>query len=125
SFYRRTEEEGRWEKERYPGNAKFYGRISLSFPVKREMDYDLLNLAVLDETSETLFLAWGQTWEGLEGIDLGGLKLEVGLEATTSGRTLGGLFPFKVTTGLVYPLLGIAKEDQRGWIYIKIGLPLF
>ena len=123
SFYRKTEK-GKWEKEHFPGNIKLSGQFSLSFPAKREMDYDLANLAVLDEVREALFLTWGQTWEGLEDIDFTSLKLEVGLEATTSGRTLGGLFPFSITVGFAYPLLGIEPEGQRGWGYIRVQLPL-
>ena len=123
SFYRKAEEG--WVRERYPGDMKLYSRLSLSLPAKREMDYDLAGLAVLDGLSETAFLAIGGTWESLEELDLREVKLEVGLEATVSGRTLGGLFPFKIITGFAYPLLGIAPEDRQGRIYIEVQLPLF
>ncbi|HID12085.1 MAG TPA: hypothetical protein EYP17_12445 [Candidatus Latescibacteria bacterium] len=123
SFYERADK-GRWEKRRYPGNAKLYSRFSLSFPVRREMDYDLANLAVLDEVREALFIEGGWTWERLEDLDFRGLKLEMGLEGRLTGRTLGGLFPFEITIGFAYPLLGIEPENRRGQIYLGVQLPL-
>ncbi|MFQ6090151.1 MAG: hypothetical protein ACE5LD_01740, partial [Candidatus Bipolaricaulia bacterium] len=122
SFYRKEGEE--WLKEGFPGEVKLAGRLALSLPVRRELDYDLANLAVIDEVVETVFLAGGQTWEGLEGLDFGGLKLEAGVEAAFLGRTLGGLFPINFTVGFAYPLLGVEPENRRGQIYLGVQLPL-
>jgi len=122
SFYGRTDE-GRWEKRRYPGNAKLYGRFSLSLPVRREMDYDLANLAVIDEVRETLFIAGGWTGKGPTDLSFRGLRLEAGLEGRFAGRTLGGLFPFAITLGFAYPLAGIEPENRRGQVYLGVQLP--
>ena len=126
SFWERTEEGGE-RKLLYPGEVKLFSRLALSFPAKREMDYDLLGLALIEETRERLYLALGETWEGLGEVQmsLDELKAEVGMEGLISGRTLGGLFPFTATVGFAYPLLGIEPEDRQGRIYISLELPLF
>lgn len=121
SFYRREGE--KWVKESFPGNVKLAGELALSLPLRREMDYDLAGLAVIDELRGRAFLAFGQTWEGLGQLDLSGLKLEVGTEEVLSGRTLGGLFPISFTIGYAYPLLGAPPEAQRGRLYLELELP--
>lgn len=123
SFYRK--EGGKWVKESYPGDLKLAGRVSLSFPARREMDYDLANVAVLDEFGGSFFLAFGQTWERLENLDLKELRLEVGAESRVAGRTLGGLFPLNITFGFAYPLLGLEPENRQARLYLELQLPLF
>ncbi len=123
SFYHKTEE-GKWEKAHFPGTVKLSGRLSLSLPAKREMDYDLANLAVIDEVRQALFLAGGQSWEVFEDIGFGNFKLEAGFEGEFVGRTLGGLFPLHFTIGFAYPFLGIEPENRRGRIYFGVRLPL-
>lgn len=121
SFYRREGEE--WLKEGFPGNVKLSGRLALSFPLRREMDYDLAGLAVIDDVREEFFLSFGQTWEGLTGLNFAELKLEIGAEGQLIGRTLGGLFPVSGAIGLAYPLLGASPEARRVQIYIELQLP--
>ena len=77
----------------YPfvGNVRLLGQLDLSLPFKREMSYNLLNVAVLQDIDERFFVRFGNTWNDLDQVDLGNLKVEVGLEMNLSGRTLGGL----------------------------------
>lgn len=89
------------------------------------MDYDLANVAVLDEFEGSFFLAFGQTWERLENLDLKELRLEVGAESRVAGRTLGGLFPLNITFGFAYPLLGLEPENRQARLYLELQLPLF
>ncbi|MGQ9478226.1 MAG: M1 family aminopeptidase [Candidatus Bipolaricaulia bacterium] len=122
SFYRK--EGAKWVKASFPGNVKLAGQLALSLPVKREMDYDLAGLAVIDELQARLFLTFGGTWEGLANLNLSELKLEVGTEEAFNGRTLGGLFPLSFTLGYAYPLLGAPAEERRGRFYLEFELPL-
>jgi hypothetical protein len=121
SFYEQVE--GKWVKASFPGDVKLAGQLALSLPIKREMDYDLANLAVIDELRGRLFLTFGQTWEGMSALDLSGLKLEVGTEEVFNGRTFGGLFPVSFTLGYAYPLLGVPPEERRGRFYLEFELP--
>ncbi|MCR4404264.1 MAG: hypothetical protein NUW06_03070 [Candidatus Acetothermia bacterium] len=122
SFYQQVE--GKWVKASFPGNAKLAGQLSLSLPAKRELDYDLANLAVLDELRLSLFLAFGKTWERFENLDLKEFHVEVGAEGRLSGETLGGLFPVSFTVGFAYPLLGIEPEGRRAQLYLEAEIPL-
>ncbi len=143
SFYRRVQDEGcgceqdeqaegkgeekeKEEKLLFPGEVKFLTRLALRFPVRREMDYDLLNLALIDETREVVFLQFGNTWPSLAELDLNlaEFKLEGGVEAITRGRTLGGLMPFTFRIGFAYPFWG-GPPDRQGRVYASFEMPLF
>lgn len=108
----------------YPGNIKLLSKISLTLPLRREMDYNIASLALLDEIDETLFAIVGDTWESLKEVSFDDFKVEIGFEFTLKSRTLGGLFPLNARVGFAYPLVGIEEEAQQGKLYIELQVPL-
>lgn len=112
----------------YVGNVRLLGQMDLSLPFRREMGYNLLNVAVLHQIDERFFVRFGQAWESLDQVDLGhleDLKIEIGFEVTLSGRTLGGLFPWQVTLGVAYPVGPIEDKERQIKQYIGISTPFF
>ncbi|HED04682.1 MAG TPA: hypothetical protein ENI60_07980 [Candidatus Fraserbacteria bacterium] len=108
----------------FPGNVKFFGQLSLHYPMQRDMNYDLLGLVALGRVDERLYLQGANTWQRLDDIRLDQLKVELGFELTAVGRTFGGLFPFDVTVGFVYPLSGINESARQVKQYFRISTPL-
>jgi len=112
----------------YFGNAFMQGRVDLRLPFQREMGYNLLNVAVLHNMDERVFFEFGNSWDNLETAQqnlLEGIKTQVGFEMTLSGRTLGGLFPWSVSVGMIYPLTNIDEEQQLLRQYFHISTPFF
>ncbi|OGF52776.1 MAG: hypothetical protein A2Z21_00285, partial [Candidatus Fraserbacteria bacterium RBG_16_55_9] len=112
----------------YVGNVRLLGQVDLNLPFQREMGYNLLNVAMLQDIDERIFLRFGNTWDSLDRVDLGNvdaLKLEIGFEMTLSGPTLGGLFPWQLTVGVTYPLSPILGGERQIKQYIGLSTPFF
>ena len=114
----------------YPffGDAFMHGRIDLRLPFQREMGYNMVNVAVLHNMDERIFFEFGNIWPDLETAQnkiTEGIRSQVGFEVTLSGRTLGGLFPWSVTLGMVYPLTNIDEDQRLLRQYISFNTPFF
>jgi len=111
----------------YVGNVRLLGQLDLSLPFRREMGYNLLNVAMLHDIDERFFVRFGDTWDSLDQVDLDrleDLKVEAGFELNLSGRTLGGLFPWQLTLGIAYPLTATQESERQIKQYINIWTPL-
>ena len=114
----------------YPffGDAFMHGRVDLRLPFQREMGYNMVNVAVLHNIDERIYFEFGNIWPDLETAQnkiWEGIRTQVGFEVTLSGRTLGGLFPWSVTLGMVYPLTNIDEEQRLLRQYIHFNTPFF
>ncbi len=114
----------------YPfiGMAYFSGKISLNLPFQREMGYNLLNAAVLHQLDERFFVEFGNVFE--DPVEIGSglledLRLQIGFEASLSGRTFGGLFPWEVRIGVIYPVTNIDPDQRILRQYFEISTPFF
>ncbi len=109
----------------YVGDVRWLGQLGLNLPFQREMGYNLLNVAVLHDISERLFVRFGNTWSSLSEVDLArDLKLEIGFEVSLQGRTLGGLFPWEVVLGGALPLTVSEGEERALQFYWRFWTPL-
>lgn len=118
------------EADEYPyaGKIKLWGALDLGLPFQREMNYNLLNVAMLHRIDERFYVQAGNTWDDVEGLartSLGDLKAEIGAEFTLSGSTLGGLFPWQVTLGVAFPLPQIGEGEVKLHQYLRISTPFF
>lgn len=106
----------------YPGDFKLLLKAELTLPLRRELNYNIANVIMLDRADQALFVTAGNTWQSLNQLDLSSLKAEVGFEVTLQGRTLGGLFPVALKWGFAYPLRGTPKPQGRQYIELQIPL---
>jgi len=112
----------------FAGNVKLLGALELRLPLKRQLGYSLLGVAMLHRIDERFFLRFGKTWERLEELgqsSLGEMKAEIGFELSFKGRTLGGLFPWELKLGIVYPISKPAEGKRVFKQYISFWTPLF
>lgn len=108
----------------FPGNVKLSGQIAFAYPLQREMHYDALGLVAFERADERLYLKAANTWERLSDVRLDDLKVEAGFEVTASGQTFGGLFPFAITLGFAYPVVGFDGQERQIREYFGISTPL-
>lgn len=113
----------------YIGPVRLAGSVGVTALVQRDLNYNVLNFAALHDVRDRVFLAFGDTWTSLDELNETGLwpdlKLQVGFELILSGSTLGGLFPWEVRLGLVYPLRPVAEEERKIQHYYRISTPFF
>lgn len=117
----------------YPfvGNAFFLGEVNLRIPFQREMEYNLLNAAVLEQMDERFFFEFGNIWSDSSKMPtdvsqlLDGVRSQIGFEVSLSGRTFGGLFPWAVRIGITYPLSNIDEDHRILKQYIQVSTPFF
>jgi hypothetical protein len=114
----------------YPfvGDVRLLGALELRLPLQRELGYNLLGVAMLHRIDERFFFRFGETWQQLEEVgqtSLSDLKAEIGFELSFKGRTFGGLFPWEVKLGIVYPLSQLAEGERVLKQYISFWMPLF
>lgn len=120
SFYAQTEH-GK-QKRFFPGRFKGFARLSVDFPLKRELSYSLAGLALVRQTWGNVYLAAGQTSDTLTALDPEAINLEAGFAATASGQMLGGLFSFSVTGGVAVAL-SEDPETRRLVPYFGFDVP--
>ncbi len=98
---------------------RWLGYAALRFPLQREMDYNLLNLALVKEIDQAIYVAAGRTAPTFEGwLSTEGAKIEAGLEFHVRGSSIGGLLPFTVVLRFSYPLVGATEQN----LLISIGV---
>ncbi len=107
-----------WQKRTFPGNYKFYSKISLGFPISSNERYYLGNLALIKDVRQNLYLSAGDTWDSLDELGPGDFKYEGGIEISLGGKTLGGLFPFDLTVGYAYH----GQDKGRPYFNFSLGL---
>ncbi len=108
----------------FPGNFKALARASVSFPARRELDYYILNLAIVDRADVEVFATAGQTSNTFEGLqNLNNLKIEAGLAVTITGTAFSGFMPVSVTLGVAIPLEGIDDFHKRPRVFFGTNLP--
>lgn len=123
SFYKTTPD-GKLQRLFYPGNFKALARASINFPARRELDYYILNMAIVDRADVEVFVTAGQTGNTLSALqNLKNLKIEAGLAVTISGTAFSGFFPVSVTLGVAVPLQGIEEYQRRPRIFFGTNLP--
>jgi len=123
SFYK-TGPDGKLQRLFFPGNFKALGRASVNFPVRRELAYYIMNLAIVDRVDVDIFVTAGQTSNTLEGLqNINNLKAEAGLAVTVSGTAFSGFLPISVTLGVAMPLQGIDEFHKRPRLFFGTNLP--
>jgi len=122
SFY--DYKEGVKQKLGFPGRHKGSARLSVSFPMQRDLAYSVAGLALVREVRGNVYLTAGQTWNEPDGFDVDNLLAEGGFEATASGQMFGGLLSFNVTAGVAISLLGPGLTDFTTFEpYLRLGIP--
>ena len=114
------------QKISFPGLYKASGRISATFPMRRDMVYSVAGLAMVRQITGQAYLAGGHTWDEWDQFDVNYAKVEAGFEATVSGQTFGGLLGFNITAGFAIPLMGF--DEARGFLmepYFRFNIPFF
>jgi len=102
---------------------RWLGYAELNFPLQREMGYNLLNLALMHQIDQAIYVLAARTAPSLETwLDTDNAKVEAGLEFRLRGTSLGGLLPFTLVLRLSYPLVGAAQREQH--VLISIGVAL-
>jgi hypothetical protein len=102
---------------------RWLGYAELNFPLQREMGYNLLNLALMHQIDQAIYVLAARTAPSLETwLDTDNAKVEAGLEFRLHGTSLGGLLPFTLVLRLSYPLVGAAQREQH--VLISIGVAL-
>lgn len=109
----------------FPGDLKLLGEISFSYPLQRDLHYDALGLVMFNRADERIYLRAANTWERPEAVRWDDLKAEIGFETSASGQTFGGLFPFGITVGFAYPVMGIEQSARQIKQYFSFSTPLF
>ncbi len=112
-----------WKPYLFPGEAKLFGKLSLSFPLQREMGYYVANLAKIDTVEGVFFLKAGYTGYRLSDFSLDDLKTEIGTEFNLAGTSFGGLFSVNLRVGYAYPLTGMEESAKAGVPYISFEIP--
>jgi hypothetical protein len=122
-FYKSTAD-GKLQRLYFPGTHKILGQAAVRFPARREMEYYIFNLAQVDRVDAEIFLTAGHTAERLVDLErVRDFKVEAGLAATVSGRSISGLIGASVTVGLAIPLQGAEEDQRRPRIFIATNLP--
>lgn len=93
----------------------------VNFPLQREMGYNVLNLAVMNEIDQAVYVLAARTAPTFESwLDTEGAKVEAGIEFRLSGTSLGGLLPFTLLLRVGYPIVGAAYHEQH--VLLSIGV---
>jgi hypothetical protein len=100
---------------------RWFGYAALHFPLQREMDYNIVNLALVKEIDQAIYVAAGRTAPTFESwLSTAGAKVEAGIEFHVRGSSIGGLLPFTVVLRLSYPVVGATEQN----LLISIGVAL-
>ncbi len=93
----------------------------VNFPLQREMGYNLLNLALINEIDQAVYAIAARTAPTFESwLSTEGAKVEAGLEFRVRGTSIGGLLPFTLVLRLSYPLVGAEHSEKN--VLISIGV---
>lgn len=112
----------------YVGKARLIGSLALTLPLEREMNFNLLSVAMLHRVEDRFYIRFGNSWERLEQVEEGLLKdakAEIGAELILRGATLGGLFPWRVTFGITMPISPLPEGERQLKQYLNVWVPLF
>ncbi len=119
------------DAEGYPFFApvRLLGQIDVTFPLQRDLEFNILGFALAREVSDRFYLRLGRTWDSVSELSLdglwNGLKAELGAEWRVEGTTLGGLLPWRLTFGLVYALTPVEEGQNVIKFYYRVWTPLF
>ncbi len=93
----------------------------VNFPLQREMGYNLLNLALINEIDQAVYAIAARTAPTFESLlNTEGAKVEAGLEFRIRGTSIGGLLPFTLALRISYPFMGVTRSEQN--VVISIGV---
>ncbi len=104
------------------GQRKAAGGVELVLPPLRNLDFSVVNLALLDALRFSAFARGGQVWSDGGAWAFDDPKVEVGGRATGTLTTLLGLV-LDVSLGYAYPVLG-AEEGAGGSLFFSVSSPL-
>lgn len=93
----------------------------VNFPLQREMGYNLLNLALINEIDQAVYAIAARTAPTFESwFSTEGAKVEAGLEFRVRGTSIGGLLPFTLVLRISYPMVGVEHPEKN--VLISIGV---
>jgi len=91
-------------------NHKLAGLLAIEFPTESAEPYNLMNIAMLDDTHSRVYVAGGMQWTAVSDFGKTSPIVEVGLEQIAELSTLGGLMSFSARVGLAFPVLGSGES---------------
>jgi len=103
--------------ESFSGDIKAFGRLALALPPMSDINFSLLNLAMLENVTLTAFAQGGQLWNHTHSLefDMDQVKAEVGAQVRVDINLPLGL-PLSLSIGYAYPVLG-GDEDSIGQLF--------
>lgn len=102
---------------------RWLGYAELNFPLQREMGYNLLNLALINELDQAIYVIAARTASTFESwLKTEDAKVEAGIEFRLRGTSVGGLLPFTLLLRISYPVVGAARQEQI--LSLGIGVAL-
>ncbi len=107
--------------ESFHGDMKAFGRLALVLPPVSDINFSLLNLAMLENVTLTAFAQGGQLWNRVHNteFDMNHVKAEVGAQVKLDINLPLGL-PLSISVGYAYPIMG-ADEDSIGQLFFGFG----
>lgn len=107
----------------FTNQFRWLGYAELNFPLQREMGYNLLNLALMNEIDQAIYVVAARTAPAFESLfSTEDVKVEAGIEFRLSGTSVGGLLPFTLLVRLSYPLAGAEYHERN--LLISVGVSL-
>lgn len=104
--------------ESFSGDIKAFGRLALALPPRRDINFSLLNLALLENLTLSGFVQGGDIWHYDEAIDFSDPKVEAGLQLQIDLSLPVGI-PLSLSVGYAYPIMG-AEEDAMGQVFFSL-----
>lgn len=105
----------------FPDRFRWLSYAEVNFPLQREMGYNVLNLAVMSQIDQAVYVLAARTAPTFESwLDTEGAKVEAGIEFRLHGTSLGGLLPFTLLLRVGYPIVGAAYHEQH--VLISVGV---
>lgn len=100
---------------------RWLGYAEVNFPLQREMGYNLLNLALMNEIDQAIYVSAARTASEFESLlSTEDMKVEAGIEFRLRGTSIGGLLPFTLILRLSYPVMGASSHEQN--LLISVGV---
>jgi len=97
---------------------KLVALLAVEFPTENADPYNLLNLAMLDDTRSRVYVGGGVQWTGVSDFGKTSPIVEVGVEQIVDLSTLGGLLTFSARLGFAFPVIGTGESV----VYIGLSL---
>ncbi len=110
---------GYWHPLPIQGNYRLFGRLALEFPAPIEDHFNVVNIAMIDNATQQIFIAAGAVWHSLDQLPAIVPQVEVGVEISFNVSLLGGLMRLQFTIGYAYPLLGPGFPGGR--VFLRLS----